>query len=285
MNFLFEDSGAIDRAYALPLTSKIDKAIALIGEYEPEAIKTSADGYCLAFSGGKDSGVIAKLIEMAGSRHTMDYSVTTIDPPELVRHIKDNYDVKFHRQPQVLLTEMVENPACKGPPTRLIRWCCEKYKENTGNNQWKILGVRAEESLRRKKMWKQVINNNNNKKACIINPILYWTEADVWAFHRAENIPKCILYDEGFKRLGCVGCPLAGAKQQRFEFDRWPRYKFLWRRAFDRFWNKWHGVPTKKGKRRYFEDFGSAQGFWDWWVSGTRKRKDAACLGTSELWG
>lgn len=284
-NTLSEDNNAIQQAYDLPLTVKIDKAIALIGEYEKEALLMSSKGYCLAFSGGKDSGVIAKLIEMAGSRHTMDYSVTTLDPPELVRHIKDNYECTFHRQPRALLTEMVENTSCKGPPTRLMRWCCGKYKENTGNNQWKILGIRAKESPRRKKVWKQVIINNNNNKVCIVNPILYWTIEDVWAFHRDQSIPKCRLYDEGFKRLGCVGCPLAGAKQQKIEFERWPRYKFLWRRAFDRFWEKWHGVPTKKGKRRYFEDFGSAQGFWEWWISGTRKREDSGCLNTRQLWG
>lgn len=280
---LVADNDSIQRAYDLPLSTKIDKAILLLEEYETEAAAISVKGYCLGFSGGKDSGVIAKLAEIAGVKHSMDYSVTTLDPPELVRHIKDNYNVIFHRQPRALLTEMVESTSCKGPPTRLMRWCCEKYKENTGNRQWKILGVRAQESPRRKKIWKQVIANN--KKAYIVNPILYWTETDVWDFHRDQNIPKCSLYDEGFKRLGCVGCPLAGAKQQRIEFDRWPRYEFLWRRAFDRFWEKWHGVPTKKGKRRYFEDFGSAQGFWEWWISGTRKRETTPCLGVSELWG
>jgi len=280
---IFKEHSAIRRAYALPLSSKIDKAIALLIEYETEAKNISKDGYSLAFSGGKDSGVIAKLAEMASIQHTMDYSVTTLDPPELVHHIKDNYNATFHHQPRALLTEMVENPGGKGPPTRHGRWCCEKYKENTSNSQWKILGIRAEESPRRKKRWKQVIINN---KVCIVNPILYWTIKDVWAFHLDQNIPKCYLYNEGFKRLGCIGCPVANVQQQKIEFERWPKYKFLWRRAFDRFWDKWHGVPTKKGEQRYFEKFGSAQGFWDWWVNnGARKKEDATCLGITELWG
>ncbi len=283
-NFLFKDDQMIQQAYDVPLYEKIDKALALLSHYENEANTMSDDGYCLAFSGGKDSGVIKKLAEMAGIRHTTDYSVTTLDPPELVRHIKDNYNCTFHRQPRAMLTEMVENKSCKGPPTRLIRWCCELYKENTGNRQWKILGVRAAESPRRKNVWKQVIINNNNNKVCIVNPILYWTDRNVWDFHKDQNIVPCSLYNKGFKRLGCIGCPMAGPKQQRFEFDRWPRYEFLWRRAFDSFWDKWHGVPTNKGKQRYFEDFGSAQGFWDWWVSGKRKREVSGCLGISELW-
>ncbi len=282
--FLFKDDLCIQQAYSVPLNTKIDKAIGLLSLYQDEALKKSDKGFCCAFSGGKDSGVIEKLSEMAGLKYSLDYSVSTIDPPELVRHIKDNYDCNFHRQPRALLTEMVENTSCKGPPTRLARWCCELYKENTGNDQWKILGIRAAESPRRKKLWKQVITNNNNNKVCIVNPILYWTDRDVWDFHKMQNIPSCKLYGEGFKRLGCIGCPLAGAKKQRFEFDRWPRYEFLWRRAFDRFWDKWHGVPTKKGKRRYFEDFGTAQGFWDWWISGKAKVDESGCLGMSELW-
>ena len=282
MNLLFSDEQAVEMAYELPLHAKIDKAVALLCHYENEANTMSAEGYCVAFSGGKDSGVIAKLAEMAGIRHTLDYSVTTIDPPELVRHIKDNYNVNFHRQPRAMLTEMVENKSCKGPPTRFARWCCEKYKENTGNGQWKVLGIRAAESPRRKKIWKQVIVNNNNNKVCIVNPILYWTDKDVWDFHQERKIQSCQLYSEGFKRLGCIGCPLAGAKQQRIGFDRWPKYEFLWRRAFDRFWAKWHGVPTLKGKRRYFEDFGSAQGFWEWWTSG-KKKTESACLGITDL--
>ena len=277
----FKHIGLVQQAYDMPLSVKIDKAIDLLGFYEAQALKLSDKGFCLAFSGGKDSGVIAKLAEMAGIQHTMDYSVTTLDPPELVHHIKDNYDCTFHHQPRALLTEMVESTSCKGPPTRMGRWCCELYKENTGNDQWKILGIRAAESPRRKKAWKQVILT---KKTNIINPILYWNLTDVWNFHKDQNIPKCKLYDEGFKRLGCVGCPMAGAQQQKFEFNRWPRYEFLWRRAFDRFWDKWHGVPTNKGKRRYFEDFGSASGFWDWWISGTRPRKNTPCLGLTELW-
>ncbi|KKK69285.1 hypothetical protein LCGC14_2935570, partial [marine sediment metagenome] len=188
-NNLFPDNQPADRAYSMPLSIKIDKAVALLGEYEQEAIKLNDNGFCCAFSGGKDSGVIERLTKRAGVRHSLDYSVTTLDPPELIRHIKDNYNATFHRQPRALLTEMVENTSCKGPPTRLMRWCCEKYKENTGNTQWKILGVRAKESPRRKKTWKQVIVNNNNNKVCIVNPILYWTERDVWDFHRDQNIP------------------------------------------------------------------------------------------------
>lgn len=42
------------------------------------------------------------------------------------------------------------------------------------------------------------------------------------------------LYAEGQKRVGCVGCPMAGKKCREAEFLRWPKYKPLYISAFDR---------------------------------------------------
>ena len=67
-----------------------------------------------------------------------------------------------------------------------------------------------------------------------VNPIIDWTDADVWAFIKANGIPYCELYDEGFSRLGCVGCPMARTHGREREFLRWPKYKGAYLRAFDK---------------------------------------------------
>ena len=254
-------------AIEVPLADKIQQAIGLLRVHEP------ADGYYLAYSGGKDSGVILELAQMAGVKFDAHYNVTTLDPPELVRYIKREHpEVLWNRPERALLTEMIDNEGCQGPPTRLARWCCKEYKEQGGTGRFKILGIRAPESPRRKLTWKRLLLNRNGGH--IMCPILYWTDADVWQFHREQGLSYCELYDQGFTRLGCVGCPLGGPANQRREFDRWPGFERAWRRAFHRFWAKWHGVPTRKGKRRWFEDFGSAQGLWDWWISGKAAEGD-----------
>lgn len=99
----------------------------------------------------------------------------------------------------------------------------------------------------------------------------------MWQFIHSRNLPYCSLYDEGFKRLGCIGCPLAGSAGLQREFERWPRYEAMWKRAVFRFYDKWHGVPNRQGEPRYFEDFGSAQGLWDWWRSGKASEGAADC--------
>lgn len=69
----------------------------------------------------------------------------------------------------------------------------------------------------------------------MLNPIVDWDDEDVWNFlNNVAKVPHCSLYDEGFKRLGCIGCPLAGAKNMRRDFERWPKYKENYIRAFQR---------------------------------------------------
>lgn len=64
---------------------KVETAIKRIKMFEPE------EGYYLCFSGGKDSVVIKALADMAGVKYDAHYSLTSVDPPELVRFIKDEH--------------------------------------------------------------------------------------------------------------------------------------------------------------------------------------------------
>lgn len=67
-----------------------------------------------------------------------------------------------------------------------------------------------------------------------LNPIVDWDDGEVWEFIKEYKVPYCKLYDEGFKRLGCIGCPMGGAKQRQMEFERYPKYKALYLKAFEK---------------------------------------------------
>jgi len=256
-----------------PLEEKIRISIGLLRLYEPGALTLWEQGFYLAFSGGKDSCVIKQLAVEAGVRFEARYSCTTIDPPELIRFIKKYHKTVKWNVPEISMMKRVES--VKGLPTRQQRWCCSEYKEQGGNGLFKVLGVRISESTSRAKRWKEFCRNRNGGN--ILAPIIYWTDEDVWTFIRSRNLEYCELYDQGFTRLGCVGCPLSGHAGQKKEFARWPRYEANWKRACFGFWNNWHGILTENGERRFFEDFGSAQGLWDWWRSGKAFEGEVLC--------
>ena len=271
-------------AIAQPLEAKIKQAIALIQTYTSLSLSLSEDGFYVAFSGGKDSIVMERLFKMSGVKYKAWYNNVTIDPPELVRFIKDSYpDVAWNNPPQHMMVKMLDKSS--GPPTRRARWCCEIYKEQGGKGLLRSIGVRAEESARRKGLWKSV--TPDRKSGVILCPILYWTEDDVWQFIADHQMSYCSLYDlvdangcKLFKRLGCVGCPMGGPKGQAKDFAQWPAYELMWRKAFQGYWDKWKGVPRLDGGDRYIESFPTVDALWNWWVSGKAYEGEGAdCQG------
>ena len=254
------------------LTEKVERSLAWIREYEPEALRIDPRGYYVAFSGGKDSECLKRLFELAGVKFEAWYNNVTIDPPELVRHIKQHHpEVQWNNPEKHLIRMMVEKG--KGPPNRFVRWCCEIYKEQGGNGRFKAIGVRAAESPRRKANW-SFLSSHRKTDDPILCPLIYWSDADVWQFIREQRIAYCSLYDEGFKRLGCVGCPMGGFDSQRKDFDRWPAYERMWKQGIQDFWDRWQNVPRRDGKDRSIKKF-SADGLWNWWTSGKASEGDA----------
>ena len=93
---------------------------------------------------------------------------------------------------------------------------------------------------------KKIIINNDNAdtrllfESCklqakrICNPIVDWSDRDVWDYIEFEKIAVNPLYRCGFHRVGCIGCPLAGKRGREFEFSRYPTYQRAYIRAFDR---------------------------------------------------
>lgn len=131
------------------LKQLIETAIERLKAFEPE------EGYHLAFSGGKDSCVIKDLANRAGVKYKAVYRVTGIDPPEVVQFIKKYHpDVEFEfpRYPdgtRVTMWNLI--PKKKMPPTRLVRYCCQFLKEESGDGKITITGVRWAESTNRRK--------------------------------------------------------------------------------------------------------------------------------------
>lgn len=72
----------------------------------------------------------------------------------------------------------------------------------------------------------------NGKDSILISPIFEWSEADVWYFlNEVVKVPHCELYDQGYKRIGCILCPMSQYKQKVRELKDFPHVKRGWIRA------------------------------------------------------
>ena len=123
---------------------------------------------------------------------------------------------------------------------------------------------------------KKVILNNDNddrrrlfescrlqaKRVC--NPIIDWTEADVWDYINSEHLPLNPLYQCDFSRVGCIGCPMAGTKGRQKEFARYPIYQKNYIRAFDRMLQE----RKRKGKTKgtWDRDATTGEDVFHWWM-------------------
>lgn len=138
-----------------------------------------------------------------------------------------------------------------------------RIQRNGGHGRIKIFGVRADESKARAKRWVEIAKDSYSNLA--ICPIVFWSDKDVWDFIKLKNIKYCSLYDEGWKRLGCVGCPLAKKENQDREFSRWPNYERNWKNAIIKNWEFNIKTPRRDGKLRYHTNFANGEELWIWW--------------------
>lgn len=236
---------------------KVQVAIDRIKAFEPP------EGYYVAFSGGKDSVVILDLVKKSGVKFDAHYNLTTVDPPELVRFIKAFPDVQIHR-PEKTMWQLIEK---KGfPPTRGIRYCCEYLKERGGEGRMVMTGIRWAESARRKNSRKMTEHCLKRTNITYLNPIIDWSDQDVWDYIHGNNIPYCDLYDRGFKRLGCLLCPSSTTTQMKKEADMYPRFKALYIKAFQK------AIDNPNRKRPLGQKTG--QEMYDWWVGGGGVKED-----------
>lgn len=254
----------------------------------------------ICYSGGKDSEIILELAIRAGINFEAVNNHTTADAPETVRHIRKRfYQLEQNGKKAVIRYPIYKGastsmwnliPQKKLPPTRTVRYCCQVLKETFGPGRAICTGVRSSESARRagraffekpgetrKKVYglnvddaaqvfdeigdRKMLEHCYQKRKAVFNPIIDWSNSDVWEYITAEKLDINPLYMEGWARVGCIGCPLAG-KTRLKEFIRWPKYKDLYMCAF----RKLIANIQQDTERAQKEIYKSAEHLFRWWM-------------------
>ena len=249
------------------LRQKMEHSVELLRKAEKLALAyDAADGFFLAFSGGKDSQALYHIAQLAGVRFKAHFSPTSVDPPAVIRFIRKCYpDVEFLKLKESIYSIAIRKGLL---PTRTVRWCCDELKEHTGAGKVTLIGIRKAESSRRNKRnevemssrkfsgdmdgfeaWRKekVIPSVANpdaidsesvtgcikgKDSLLVSPIIYWDDKDVWEFlNDVVRVEHCELYDRGYNRIGCICCPMSTYRQKLRELRDFPQIKRNWIKA------------------------------------------------------
>lgn len=222
------------------------------------------------YSGGKDSDVILQLAKESGVPFRVTHNLTTADPPDNVYYIRgvfarlreEGIDCRINVPKRSLWKIMRETLVI---PSRVMRVCCSELKERKmPDAPYIVTGVRwAESANRRAKSGiamvytesahtrgggeqvaaaagllttddassRRLFEQCRMRGVRVLNPIIDWSDDDVWSYLRDRGIEGNPLYKEGWTRIGCVGCPLAGRRAREIEFARYPKLYKAWRDA------------------------------------------------------
>ncbi|TLS68988.1 phosphoadenylyl-sulfate reductase [Mariprofundus erugo] len=207
--------------------SKIEKSLALIrqavAEYGPDV--------AFACSFGAEDVVLLDLISRAGR----SIAVITLDTGRLPQETYDVMDAcrKRYSMPiEVYFPDAAEVEAMVREhglnlfrdSVELRKRCCEIRKIHplrralAGRKAW-MTGVRRDQADSRQQM--AAVEDDAHFGIRKFNPLIEWSEAEVWAYIREHDVPYNALHDRHYPSIGCAPCSRAIAVGEDPRAGRW----------------------------------------------------------------
>lgn len=181
--------------------------------------------YSMAFSGGKDSVVMAWMAVEAGLTVPKVYNNTTIDPEGTISFCL-KHGCRISRNDETFL-DLVER---KGFPTMFRRFCCKELKERYISD-YLFVGIRRDESVKRSARYTCFEDSFAYSSKVVTSrfmPLLFFSDSDISYVvnkHDLEMHPLYYDHQHHFcvdRRLGCIGCPLQGDRG-KLDYLRYPK--------------------------------------------------------------
>ncbi|WP_027177336.1 phosphoadenosine phosphosulfate reductase family protein [Maridesulfovibrio hydrothermalis] len=202
-----------------PLDAKITHSAGLMSGmlemYDPARI-------AVAWTGGKDSTVVLALLrevmKAKGLETPLALSIDTGVKFSEVMAFRDRLALEWGVEVKVIRPDVDIKlyPVAEDPVT-----CCADLKIKPLQKAIEdfeidllLTGIRRDEHPSR--AGRKYLEVRNDPDHTLLNPILEWTEMDIWSFTTMHRIPHCELYDQGYRSLGCKPCTaLAGSGSER----------------------------------------------------------------------
>jgi phosphoadenosine phosphosulfate reductase len=170
------------------------------------AVERHHPSLIMACSFQKEESVLIDMlmkIEPSARVFTIDTGALFPDTYDVWRKVEDRYD---------LHVEVFDASSMNGPWTP--QNCCGPRKVAAleqaldGVDAW-ITGIRREQSPTRAEAQKE--EWNDARGVWKFNPLVDWSEDDVWRYVHEHDLPYHPLHDQGYDSIGCAPCTLPGA--------------------------------------------------------------------------
>lgn len=205
---------------------KIDAAISLLQEIEQDYSPAA-----LATSFGAEDMLLTHLVV----KHAPAIDIISLDtgrlPAEtykLMQQVHDSYGdvVNIFSPNAVQLQEFVRanGPDAFYNSVDLRKSCCGVRKIEPlrraleGKKAW-ITGLRREQSVTRTDI--TIKEDDQMFGIPKFNPLLDWTDQEVWAYLRRFDVPYNELHERGFPSIGCAPCTRAISDGEDIRAGRW----------------------------------------------------------------
>lgn len=147
-----------------------------------------------------------ELLEKTTHRYGLKIKIMFPDASEVEKMVSEKGINLFYRS--------IENrKQCCG-----LRKIKPLQKALKGKQAW-ITGLRKEQSPTRTGL--ERIQWDENNGLVKVNPLLHWSEEEVWTYIKENNIPYNVLHDKGFPSIGCQPCTRAVLEGEDVRSGRW----------------------------------------------------------------
>lgn len=215
-----------DAALLDAVSRKTEQAVALL-----KKIATDYAPAALANSLGAEDMVLTDLI----CTEKLDIENFSLDtgrlPPEtydLIADIRKHYGLTLtlyypqHEQVETYTRKHGINAFYES--VELRKGCCHVRKVEplqralAGKKAW-ITGMRAQQSATRQGLPVQAFDEANGLEK--FNPLADWTEKEVWAYIKLNDVPYNALHDKHYPSIGCAPCTRAITVGEDIRAGRW----------------------------------------------------------------